>query len=191
MAVILLIVGAFLFFTERLNIGSVNTQGRHVKVAGALLMTPALGAFALSLIIGFVFAGNVDLAVSLLSLIVVLEFVTMLVMVALAYILLFNPPSAPRLPGFLGEVQAGIGGETPAAAPDTPSVPAPKPKPAPMQTSKSVLTLAEAARYMGMTEAQVLHLIDEGRLTAARINYRYQIARSQLDELRQQMDTGA
>jgi excisionase family DNA binding protein len=45
------------------------------------------------------------------------------------------------------------------------------------------MNLKEAARYLQTTEEDILQMIDEGKLTAARDNYNYKIAKSQLDEL--------
>ena len=42
----------------------------------------------------------------------------------------------------------------------------------------------QAARYLRVTEADILRLIEEGKLAASRDNFSYKIARSQLDELR-------
>ena len=52
------------------------------------------------------------------------------------------------------------------------------------ETFPSVMTLKEAARYLHVTEDEVLKLIEEGKLAASRDNFTYKIARSQLDELR-------
>ncbi len=67
--------------------------------------------------------------------------------------------------------------------------PEPKPRPAPRPPSSrkrgnfpTVMTTTEAALYLNMTEDAVLELIESGKLTAARINYRYRISRSVLDE---------
>ncbi|MBZ0277930.1 MAG: helix-turn-helix domain-containing protein, partial [Anaerolineae bacterium] len=49
----------------------------------------------------------------------------------------------------------------------------------------SVLTLTEAAQYLRISEAEVIQLIDDGRIAAARIGGNYRIARVVLDELLQ------
>ncbi len=80
---------------------------------------------------------------------------------------------------------------------DTPSQPdkeakqaeAPKPRPAPAprrsgsrRNFPTVMTTAEAAAYLNITEEAVMDLIEEGKLSAARINYRYRISRTVLDD---------
>jgi excisionase family DNA binding protein len=188
MALILLIIGAVLYYTRRFSFGSYATEGRHVRAAGAVLMLPAGGAMALSLLIGLFFGANLNLALSLLALIGLAEFLSMFVAVGVAYILLFNPAGAPRLPGILGQIQAETAAQEshidhpPQAAPVLHSQPAPSVA-RDLLRGKKIMTLDEAAVYLGMTPAQVERLIDDGRLAAARANYRYQIARSQLDDL--------
>jgi excisionase family DNA binding protein len=55
----------------------------------------------------------------------------------------------------------------------------------PQVTFPSILTVAEAARYLRVSEAEILQLIDDGRIAAARIGGDYRIARVVLDELLQ------
>lgn len=65
---------------------------------------------------------------------------------------------------------------------EAPVRPAPRRAPANRKSFPTVMTTAEAASYLNMAEADVLTLIESGKLTAARINYRYRISRSVLDE---------
>lgn len=58
--------------------------------------------------------------------------------------------------------------------------PAPPPQPA---APKSIMTVAEAAAYIGQTSADVERLIDQNRLPASRSTSGYRIARSALDDL--------
>ncbi len=187
MALILLIIGAVLFYTERFNLGGIQTQGRHVKAAGVVLMLPSTGAFILSLLIGLFFSSDMDLVYTLLQVVSLAETLAIFAAVAIAYILVANPANAPHLPGILGQIQAGIGTEHPVTTPQRTPTTARTPQnvtPTRDQVqSKRIMSVNEAAVYLGMTEIQVIQLIDEGKLPAARANYRYQIARSQLDEI--------
>jgi len=54
-------------------------------------------------------------------------------------------------------------------------------KPAPGQP-RSIMTVAEAAAYLKLTEAQVEKLIEQGRLAAARSNGQYRIAKLAADD---------
>lgn len=58
--------------------------------------------------------------------------------------------------------------------------PSPPPQPA---APKSIMTVAEAAAYIGQTSADVERLIDQNRLPAAKGTGGYRIARSALDDL--------
>lgn len=172
MSLIFLVIGTILFLTGRLAFGNFRAEGKHVKGAGLILMMPALGAFFISLFVGMLFGSSAELLISLLNLLIVLEFAGLIIAGIIAYRMIANP--APSLPNQYRESEAK-------AQPDVRTL-----MPAPalvVKPNKTILTLEEAAAYVNMTPAQILSLIDEGKLAAARVNYRYQIARSALDEL--------
>jgi excisionase family DNA binding protein len=183
MALILLIIGAALFFSGRLNLGPFNTSGKHVRAAGLVLMLPMGAIFVLSLFLGMMFGDNIDAAANALAVFYLIEVGVMTVSVLVAYILLANPENAPRLPGILGDIQDESRDEprTNSLMPRT-SVPR-KPSAARLP---SVYNVHEAARYLGVSDSDVLRLIETGKLPAARINYDYKIAKSVLDEFRHQ-----
>lgn len=197
MSLILFVIGAVLYFTGRFSLGSVRTAGRHVKAAGALLMMPASGAFFLSFVAGILFGSSEQMLFMVIGVLGLLELAGMVVAVAAAYILIADPPNAPRLPGVLGEIQAQRRGQTPTeqnpSAPrktvtvrkhplDVPGVQA-RPQ-TPRGTYGSILNIRQAAEYMGVTEAEIMNWIEAGKLAAARGNMGYAIARSLLDEMR-------
>ncbi len=182
LALILLIIGAVLYYRGKIKIGSINAEGKHVKSAGIILMLPAFGSFLLGLVIGTLFDGNVETLMNLVNLLFLLEIAGIFVALFVAYRMITNPSGAPPLPGILGNLQS----QQPQQARKTVTIPAPhtsveQPPPAP-KTTKPILTTKEAAEYLNVSEDDVFHLIEAGKLTAARVNYRYQIARSQLDE---------
>jgi excisionase family DNA binding protein len=181
LALILLIIGAVLYYRGKIKIGSINAEGKHVKSAGIILMLPAFGSFLLGLVIGTLFDGNMEMLMNLVNLLFLLEIIGIFVALFVAYRMIANQSGSPHLPGLLGDLQS----QPPQQARKTVTVPAPlsplAPPPRPKIT-KPILSIQEAAEYLKMAEADVLHLIEEGKLTAARVNYRYQIARSQLDE---------
>jgi len=193
MSLIMLIAGATLFFMGRIELGTFRAAGKHVKAAGLILTLPAVITFLLSdLFIPLAFGSNVDAAASVRGFIAILQLIGMMVAIALAYVLIAAPPGAPRLPGILGEIQDE-------AQADQSSSPTPRrgkiidipssttgfrPRINPNRDNfPSVMSLKEAARYLQITEDDVLQLIDEGKISAARDNYNYKIAKSQLDEL--------
>ena len=54
----LVLIGAFLFWQGKFNFGSIQTEGRHVKAAGAVLMLPAASYVLLSFALTIVFGSN-------------------------------------------------------------------------------------------------------------------------------------
>lgn len=181
LALILLIIGAVLYYRGKIKIGSINAEGKHVKSAGIILMLPAFGSFLLGLVIGTLFDGNIEMLMNLVNLLFILEIAGIFLALFVAYRMIVNPSGAPPLPGVLGDLQS----QQPQQARKTVTIPAPalpvEPLPTPKIT-KPILSTQEAAEYLNIAEADVFNLIEEGKLTAARVNYRYQIARSQLDE---------
>jgi excisionase family DNA binding protein len=181
LSLILLGIGAVLYFRGRIKIGSINAEGKHVKSAGIILMLPAFGSFLLGLVIGTLFEGNVEMLLNLVNILFVVELVGAFLAAFVAYRIIVNPTGSTRLPGIFGDLQSQQPQQprktVTIPAPDSPAESSPAPK-----IIKPILSLQEAAEYLKITEADVLRLIDEGKLTAARVNYRYQIARSQLDD---------
>ncbi len=199
MTLIVCLSGAFLYYTGRFSLGSFRTEGRHVRAAGAVLMLPAASIFVLSFIIGLMFASRADMLVTLIGALSLVEIASLVLASIVAYILIADPTNAPRLPGILGVIQAErrANGDQPVRPRNrtvtvmprgTTTVAAPAPKPT--KQFGSVLSTKEAAEYMNVTEADILRWIDEGKLAAARINYMYKIAKSNLDDLRANPPTG-
>lgn len=172
-AIILLIIGTILFFRGKITIGSFTAQGKHVKDAGIVLMLPAAGSFFLGLIVGVVFMGNLAALVNVINILLIVELIAVVIAIRIAYRLIVNPVG-----------YSAVSTVTPDWQTEAANASAATPAPAPI--TKSILTLDEAAQYLGVTTAQILELIDTGKLPAARVNYRYQIARSVLDELREE-----
>jgi excisionase family DNA binding protein len=215
MGLILLIVGAVLFYTGKVNFGSFQAEGRQVKAAGVILMLPEGIAFLLSIFMLISFGSNPNVIGSMVSMIAVLQLGGMFIALAIAYLLIANPPNAPRLPGILGDIQKGIPANSQSqSASKTPAEKLRNEEPEQETTSTTrqpevinfvarvqqlpqqpaqvagwrdkfppVMDTKQAARYLQVTEEYVMELIDQGKLAAARNNYRYQIAKSQLDDL--------
>lgn len=192
MGLILLIAGAALYFMGRIEIGTLRAEGKHVKVAGIILALPSIVTLLLvNFFVPMAFGSHAGTVASVNGVIYFLELIAMLAAIGIAYILIADPPNAPRLPGILGDIQQEARTSQP-ARPARPSKVINIPTPAATLRPKinfnrdsfpSVMNLKEAARYMQVSEDDVLKLIEEGKLTAARDNYNYKIAKSQLDEL--------
>lgn len=186
MSLILLIVGAVLWYMGRIRLGGFETQGRHVRVAGVILMLPASLSFIIGIVIGILSGGRIDSIINMLGLLSMIELVLNVVAAIVAYILIVDPDGAPQLPGILGDIQQerrqniGAMGEAKMRRIE-PTVR--------RQTFGSILSVQQAAEYLGVTEANIIDLIEDGKLAAARINYHYQIARSALDDFKAQEQT--
>lgn len=92
----------------------------------------------------------------------------------------FDPPSVPRKP-----------------TPPHPVEKSPKPNPVrPRRTQSNrkyptIMSTAEAASYLEISEGDLMELIEQGKIAAARINYRYRISRDVLDEFINSQQTGS
>lgn len=199
MLVALLILGGFLFWQGKITFGPVQTEGRHVKAAGVILMLPAASFLLLSIIMGMIFGVKANSIQFVLAFLAIFQLVMMVLAVVLSYILIVDPPNAPQLPGILGDIQRERRGGKSAPPPSASSRPkqdSAQPRPArqrhpldqfaPQQPVKlpNIMTVKEAAVYMGVSQDEILRLIDAGKLPAARDNAGFRIARSVLDELK-------
>ena len=191
LSIIPLIIGIILFYMGRVQIGALRTEGRHVKAAGVILTLPAtISLVLLNFFIPLAFGSDFDMAMVAIGIVTLLEVAGILAAISIAYLLIADPPGAPHLPGILGQLQDEARKNQPADAPPrrvrTVTIPTPN-SVRPLvtrETFPSVMDLKQAARYLRVSEADILRLIEEGKLTASRDNFSYKIARSQLDELR-------
>ena len=200
MSLILLVIGALLFYMGRVDMGTFQAEGRHVKAAGAILAVPGIVTLALTtFFIPLAFGSNASAQDFMFGVVGLLDLVGMIVAIGLAYVLIIDPPNLPRLPGLLGELQdearagqparpsTGQSNDNTSTEKKTVIIPDPntfRPKSG-INRDKfpTIMNLKQAARYLEISEDEVLELIDSGKLTAARDNYNYKIAKSQLDEL--------
>ncbi len=190
----LLIVGALLFWQGNFNFGSIQTEGRHVKAAGVVLMLPAVAFVLLSFVFSILARSSSNSAQFVSAVLNFFQLVMMIIAVVVAYILIADPPNAPNLPSILGQIQnerRGKPSQPPASSSSKPKQPQQRHPlesfmPARAQPIKvgNVLSIKEAAAYMGMKPEDIMGLIDAGKLPAARDNSGFRIARSVLDELK-------
>ncbi|MBZ0301490.1 MAG: helix-turn-helix domain-containing protein [Anaerolineae bacterium] len=187
MSLVLGVIGFVWYLTGRARIGGFQAEGRRVKAAGVLLMLPVM--LTLTLLNAYLPSAvqiNAAETVRTLFIITMLELSAVCAALGCARIVLLDPPGSPRLPGLLGQLQREARLER-LAYPQMGILPNPLVVRRPRlkrQPPRDVMTLAEAACYLGVREAEVLRLIDEGKLPAARDHDAYKIARSQLDALR-------
>lgn len=203
MGLILLVIGAYLAAMGRIHLGNFHEEGRHVRAAGVVLMLPTAGIFVVTIFFAMLFAGNIDALYGILGLLYALELIAMIIAVGIAYILLVNPPNAPKLPGILGEIQAEANAQPPQNRPDAPAAPrTPRssehpltrlateprtveaaPQAADRASFPKIVNIAQAAQYLRVSEEKVRAMIDAGQLPASRSGGGYVIAKSVLDEL--------
>lgn len=161
---ILIVLGAYMLLAGRIDINGVRASGRNVRLAGAALMAPlAFGVLAAPLFLqisGGTITAELLLAASCVELLVVVGAVSV-------------ASSLVR--------QARAGGQR---APSPMPFTAPFLMRAPLAAAAapSVMTLAEAAAYLRASEQDVLDLIDDGKLPAARVGGAYRIARRAIDD---------
>jgi excisionase family DNA binding protein len=187
-SVILLIIGMVLYATQRVQIGSFRAEGRAVKAAGVILTLPVMSTLLLVNVFmpGAVEAGS-GVLIRTLIVIICLELSAVCAAGGIARILIFDPPGSPRLPGILGQIQRETRQQRVAWPRSRTTLDWPNVRLLIRRRNEApVLTLKEAARYLHASEADILRLIEEGKLTSSRDHDTYKIARSQLDALRQQ-----
>ncbi|MBN8595002.1 MAG: helix-turn-helix domain-containing protein [Anaerolineae bacterium] len=190
---ILLFLGLYVVIIGRIQAGQRGklVTGQRARWIGLLLMMP----LPLSFCAGMVFAlNNMDLMLQLadsntvmspeallnvlppetIETFAVLGLAIPLISYGLAAWLYLSAPAEP--------ISAPVGGAY-AASPFGSTHPLNE-APAPSVEFGKVLTVSEAARYLKVTEADVLDLINQGKLPASRIGSAdYRIARSAIDDM--------
>lgn len=175
MSEILFILGAGLLLVGRIQLGNINAEGTAVRTAGFVLTTPLVSRIVLGLV-----APSLSLSAALVD---AFEFAILVASVSAAYALVYRE----QQPVEQQQVEQQQEKPSPPPQQTAPSAPLFKPRPQPRKDRfPSVMSLAEAASYLNTTEKAVIDLINEGKITAARINYRYRISRAVLDDFIQQ-----
>jgi excisionase family DNA binding protein len=187
---LLLFMGLVIFMTGRAQAGQINrvVTGPRARWIGALLMAPLPLTFCGVLVYMLTDANlmlqlmalspNTDaetllnsLPVETINTLSLMGLFIPLVCYGLAVYLFFSSPAEP-----IPTPQAGA--PHPLMTPPWATPPAA----APTEFGK-VLTVPEAARYLKRTEAEVIDLINTGKLPASRAGSGYQIARSAIDDM--------
>jgi excisionase family DNA binding protein len=165
MSLILFLVGFTLVFLGRIKFNEINEEGPQVRAAGIVLMTPFLGALLLNVMLNLMNRSSQEAA----ALIGLLEFVGWIAAAAIAYSLVFRRSGLPTLS--FKPIQ-------------TNQVRMPNVRAFDRRDSfPKLMSVTEAARYLNVNEQFIMEAINEGRLAAAKVNQRYTISRSALDEL--------
>lgn len=175
------LIGLILLFKGRFRLRGRNVRARTGRLMGLVLMAPTIITVCAVTWITFgrlsdmdidQLEGNLTMDTMQNMLYDVLPEVafaqTIMLIIALG-IVLFTFLSLPQEPAL------------PPGAPGTPRPFGAPPVAAPVQYAK-VLTPAEVAAYLRISEFEVIALIDEGKLPAARIGSDYRIARSVVED---------
>jgi excisionase family DNA binding protein len=169
-SLVLFTVGVGLILMGRVRLGELDAEGPPVRAAGLVLMTPVIAMLLLGIIAGALTRSDPA------GLIGLLEVVSWIAAVTVAYYLLVQK-SGMRIDltqiklENLTNIQQ-LRQSNPLQRPPAPSV----------------MTVAQAARYLGMSEKAVLEAIQEGRLSATKTMQGYTIARFVLDEYRDSLN---
>lgn len=199
MAEILFIVGVVLIFMGKIQIADIDVEGPQVRAVGFILTIPLIAAILLGFMVGLMGGADSGFSLTFLN---VITLGVMVVCVAVAYSMIrtLNREGTSHSEDTPTETKS----ENSPSTPSNTETPTQKQRPAreqrPQQqnpifriptgntsnnnTTKfpQVMNTSEAARYLNISENEVLKLIEENKLVAAKINYRYRISRSVLDE---------
>ena len=191
MAFILFLIGMPMSLMGRVRFGSFARSGPGVRAAGVVLMLPFGASLLFSgLLVSISGNWSVEARQSFVQVISLVQLVgQVLAMFAAWWILRTSsaenviPKSMPNFLQKWNEMQESARSEAQAR-----SVPA---SPAPRSDTQfpSVMNTRQAAAYLQVPEQTILELITSGKLIAARINHRYTIARSVLDDYRDNQGT--
>jgi excisionase family DNA binding protein len=160
--VVLLFKGGFSFFGRTVG----KPQSRLIALA---LMAPLVLEFCVSTMLAYnnmqitpdgAISISPDAFASIADTLSGIEIISVLVAIGFAVFTVFGSPQIGTL-------------TPPAQRPQPTSIP---------QRAPDIMTVAEAAAYMRVSETEVMNLINEGKLGAARIGSTYRIARIAIDD---------
>lgn len=220
MSFILFLIGAYLLVAARINIGDINAEGRTVRSAGLMLMAPLVLVSVIQVFFVFLAGGDTAaIEDNFMFFVLDIGAMIISVAVAYTILSRSERTGASGSGGsafdafsdLINSLQNG-NNDKPAddtksetkdtkeakpqntQRPATPARPRPTPTPTPNNNRgrnfPSVMGTADAARYLNITETELMRLIEEGKLAAAKINYRYRISRSVLDDFIEEQKGG-
>jgi excisionase family DNA binding protein len=151
--------GLFLLFRGQLIINNRVIPKDRTRLIGLALMAPLV----IGLLVGFVIgqsSGVLDF--DTLQNAALVELVALIIAFGVVYYLISTTPPSDTVP-------------MPSMRPFAPPTPA-------QPSVHDILTVPEAAAYLRVSEQEVMRLIDEGKLPAARIGDSFRIARIAIDD---------
>lgn len=164
--------GLFVLFRGEFRMNNRVVPREQARLLGAILMAP--------LVIGLLTAGSLitpagELDFEALQRSALLELGSLVIALGLAAYLVYSIPPT---------------GSTPTTPQQRRAVPTPFAAPAPAASKPlgAIVTVPEAAAYLGITEAEVLRLIETSQLGASRAGSSYRIARIALEDFKGRKD---
>jgi len=156
------LIGLFLLFKGEFRIVNRTIPKSLSRTIALVLMAPPIIAFCAGMVI---FSINTAPTVDDLVTVTFIELGSLVIALGLVAYNIYNvPPSSDTRTKY-------------PANPITVS--------APPEHFPDIMTVAEAAAYMHVSEAEVLRLIDEGKLGAARMGSTYRIARIAIEDFKE------
>ena len=187
MPFILFLVGVPMVVLGRLRFGSFSQSGPEVRAAGVLLMLPFAASLLFSVLLMPISVNwTAESRRSFVNLLSLAQLVGQVGAMLAAWLVLRkgnkSGSAAPLAgPGILRQLER----LSEVARREVQARPSQQRQIHPNVTDfPSVMNTRQAAAYLQVPEQTVLELIASGKLIAARINHRYTIARSVLDEYR-------
>lgn len=203
MSLILFFIGLGLLGYGRISVANIEAEGPKVRGAGAMLMLPLVVRLVMGFMINLLFISDGSESSGTAStFLAIVDILAMIICAGVAYTLITDeaPTNIIRMPGTdqNQNTEKSDSTETKSAQatkPQPEAKPRPQPRPAaPSRPSRNqqdgrnrrnfpaVMSTAEAASYLNIPESAVMDLINDGKISAARINYRYRISRDVLDD---------
>ena len=163
------IFGLYALVTGRVRIyGKKTVEGDRARLIGVILLAPT--ATVICLMVTAVSSNSLSQS-SATS----IDGVTIVVMIIALVLAVWLAVTAPQQMTY-----------APAPAPLPYAMPQPLIQQAP-DAERRIMSLAEAARYLGVTEQEVVRLIESGEIEAGRLGAEYRVVRESLDNYRGRM----
>ncbi|MBW4439386.1 MAG: helix-turn-helix domain-containing protein [Pleurocapsa minor GSE-CHR-MK-17-07R] len=184
--IVCILLGLYLLYRGQFKIAGryiAKPQGRRI---GLLLLMPSVATFCASfwvtlnsVTVSEDGTASINLDDALLGNLLTFQLIVLAVVLVIIASIIYNAPRTP--PEEVPYVPPTPGGLPPASDPW--HTPAPIQPRAPAQRPPDIMTVQEAAGYMRISEQEVLNLIEDGKLPAARMGgNNYRIARIAIDD---------
>ncbi len=164
------VIGIILFFKNGFRLGSRVVPRAQSRVIGLILIAPLIIEFCAStmLVYNYVqfaddgtFTLSPDAFNSIAGTLGTIELIAVVAAIGLSVYMIYGRAPSTSVPNAPQTFQSSS---------------------RPIQSTPDIMTVAEAAAYMRVTESDVMDLIDKGRLGAAKIGDTYRIAKIAVDD---------